>query len=194
MNRQVCIIGVMAIALAGIALGQTFDVGGQKDSQSKQSGANSQQTPNLGWGSGIEVARQVRAAQDALNQNDYNSAVSHAVQATKAAPNDSEVWFLLGYCNRLAGHYQASLDAFQHGLAHKPGAVRGMAGMAQTYVKMGRDEEARQLLLKVVAENPKDPDSLGLIGELFLDSDANRALEFLRRADGQKPSSHFELL
>ncbi|HEY6180930.1 MAG TPA: tetratricopeptide repeat protein, partial [Terriglobales bacterium] len=194
LNRQACIVGIVAIALAGTALGQTFEVGGQKDPQSKQSGSNAQQAPNLGWGSGIEVARQVRAAQDALKQNDYATALSHAEQATKVAPNDAEVWFLLGYCNRLAGHYQASLDAFQRGLTHKQGSVRGMAGMAQTYVKMGRDEEAKQILLKVVQENPKDPDSLGLIGELFLDSDANRALDFLRRADGQKPSAHFELL
>src|SRR5437667_3236562 len=69
-----------------------------------------------------------------------------------------------------------------------------MAGMAQTYVKMGRDDEAKQILLKVVQSSPKDPDSLGLVGELFLDSDANRALEFLRRADAQKSSAHFELL
>ena len=194
LNRHACIVGVMAIALAGAALGQTFEVGGQNSSQSKPSGSNAQQTPNLGWGSGIEVARQVRAAQDALKQNDYATALSHAEQATKVAPNDAEVWFLFGYCNRLAGHYQASLDAFQHGLAHQPGSLRGMAGLAQTYVKMGRDEEAKQILLKVVQQNPNDPDSVGLIGELFLDSDANRALEFLRRADAQKPSAHFELL
>ena len=66
--------------------------------------------------------------------------------------------------------------------------------MAQTYVKMGRDERSQADFLKVVQASPKDPDSLGLVGELFLDSDANRALEFLRRADGQKPSAHFELL
>lgn len=193
LNRKACIVGLLSLALAGAAFGQTFEVGGKEGAQPKQS-SNAQQTPNLGWGSGIEVARQVRAAQDALKQNDYASAVSHAEQATKVAPNDAEVWFLLGYCNRLAGHYQASLDAIQHGLAHKPDSIRGMAGMAQTYVKMGRDEEAKQILLKVVQASPKDPDSLGLVGELFLDSDANRALEFLRRADAQKPSAHFELL
>jgi hypothetical protein len=96
LNRHACIVGVMAIALAGTALGQTFEVGGQNSSQSKQSGSNAQQTPNLGWGSGIEVARQVRAAQDALKQNDYATALSHAEQATRVAPNDAEVWFLLG--------------------------------------------------------------------------------------------------
>jgi len=195
LNRHAFIVGLLSLALAGTVLGQTFEVGGDKGAKPKQQpSSNAPETPNLGWGSGIEVARQVRGAQDALKQNDYASAISHAEQATKAAPNDAEVWFLLGYCNRLADHYPASVDAFQQGLTHKPGSVRGMAGLAQTYVKMGRDNEAKQILLKVVQANPKDPDSLGLVGELFLDSDANRALEFLRRAESEKPSAHFELL
>jgi tetratricopeptide (TPR) repeat protein len=187
LEKQIWITGFLIFALAGPVHGQTFDVGGKP-----QSGQQSQ--PGLGWGSGIEVARQVRAAQDALNQNDYASAFSHAQQASQAAPQDAEIWFLLGYCARLAEHYQASVDAYQHGLQRQPKSVRGLAGLAQTYVKMGRDAEARQMLLRVVQANPQDPSSLALAGELFLDSDANRALDLLRKAEAQKPSAHVELL
>ena len=69
-----------------------------------------------------------------------------------------------------------------------------MAGLAQTYVKMGRDAEAQQLLQKVVDANPKDASSLQLAGELMLRSDPNRALDLLKRADALQPSAHNDLL
>jgi len=190
LNKQAWNIGLL-LALAVAARGQTFEVGGQNGQPSSSS---TQPTSNLGWGSGIEVARQARAAQDALKQNDYASAMSHAEQAAKAAPQDAELWFLLGYCARLAEQYPASVDAFQHGLQRQPNSARGLAGLAQTYIKMGRDAEARNLLVRVIQSNPNDPDSLGLAGELFLDSDPQRALDLLRRAEGQKPSAHLELM
>jgi tetratricopeptide (TPR) repeat protein len=193
LEKQIWTAGFLAVVLTGTVQGQTFEVGGQKTS-GRQPDSSTQTTSNLGWGSSIEVARQVRAAQDALRQSDYASAVSHAEQATKAAPQDAELWFLLGYCDRLATRYEASVEAYQHGLQRHPNSVRGLAGLAQTYAKMGRDAEARQMLVRVVQANPGDPDSLGLAGELFLDSDANRALDLLRRAEAQKPSAHTELL
>jgi len=157
-----------------VALGQTFEVGGKRIRKQQSSGT--QPASNLGWGSGIEVARQVRAAQDALNQGDYASAVSHADQAAKAAPQDAEIWFLLGYCARLAEHYQVQWTLTS--MASNATQLRARTCRAgTTYVKMGRDVEARQVLLQVVQANPKDPDSLALAGELFLDSDASRALD-----------------
>ena len=52
---------------------------------------------DLGWGSSIDVARQARAADEALKRNDYAAAVSFAERAAKSAPQDAELWFLLGY-------------------------------------------------------------------------------------------------
>ena len=46
-----------------------------------------------------------------------------------------------------------------------------MAGLAQTFAKMGRDADAEQLLQRVVDANPKDANSLQLAGELLLNSD-----------------------
>ncbi len=50
-----------------------------------------------------------------------------------------------------------------------------MAGLAQTYAKMGRDADAEQLLKRVVEANPKDANSLQLAGELLLNSDPTQA-------------------
>jgi len=54
----------------------------------------------LGLGSSIEVARESRAAQDALKRSDYAAAVSTLNGPLKRSQN-AELWFLLGYAARL---------------------------------------------------------------------------------------------
>src|SRR5215472_2129434 len=134
-----------------MAQGQTFEVnpsGNSPSTPAKQSSprtsrANPSNSQTLGWGSNIEVARQSRAAQAALNRGDYGAATAYAEQAAKSAPDDPELWFELGYAARLAGRYQQSIDAYQRGMKLRPNAIQGFSGLAQTYAKMGRDQEAR---------------------------------------------------
>jgi len=149
---------------------------------------------SLGWGSSIEVDRQARAAQDALQKGDYGNAAAFAERAVKSAPQNADLWFLLGYAERLNGRNQLSVDAYTHGLRVQPNAINGLAGLAQTYVRMGRDSEAEQLLKRVVDANPRDANSLQLAGELLLTSDTERSLALLQRADALQPSSHTDLL
>src|SRR5216684_5495171 len=181
-----------------MASAQTYDVGGQGSSspptQNAPTATSSRENPNLGWGSSLEVARESRAAQEALKRSDYAAAVSHAERAAKAAPQNAELWFLLGYAARLDGRHQVSIDAYNRGLERQPNATRGLAGLAETYAKMGRDEEALQLLRRVVAANPKDSTSLQLAGELLVNSDPKQALDLLERADTLQPSAHSDLL
>jgi len=164
--------------------GQTFNVNGSQKSAS----------PGLGWGSNIEVTREARAAQTDLAKGDYVAATSHAQQAVKLAPQNADLWFLLGYASRLAGQYSVSIDAFKRGLQLKPGSVSGLSGLAQTYAKAGRAEEARQLMMKVVAAAPKDVNALNLAGELTLNADPAKAAELLRRSEGMRPAARTELL
>lgn len=181
--------------LIGCAAGQTYDVNQNgSPSAGQNSSESSQNNQNFGWGSSIEVARQARAAQDALNRNDYAAAVSFAERAAKSAPQNAELWFLLGYAARLAERYSVSIDAYNRGLQIQPKSVRGLAGLAQTYAKMGRDAEAEQLLRRVVESNPKDANSLQLAGELILNTDPKRSLDLLQRANAIQPSAHTDLL
>jgi len=193
------------VFLVSAALAQTYDINGQgtsapnsqkpkttaPDSTQDNSGQNSS---GFGWGSGIDVARQARAADAALKRNDYAAAVSLAERAAKSAPQDAELWFLLGYAARLDGRYPVSVDAYNRGLKLKPNSVNGMAGLAQTLAKTGRNAEAEQLLKRVVEANPKDANSLQLAAELLLTSDPSQALEFLKRADTVQASAHTDLL
>src|SRR5258708_544065 len=173
------------VMMVGQCLGQTYDVGGggtppasgQQTNKKPQNEAT-QTGPDFSWGSGIDVARQARAAQDALKRNDYAAAVNYAEQAAKSAPQNVEMWFLLGYAARLADRYPLSIDSYNHGLKLQPNSVRGLAGLAQTYAKMGRDQEAEQLLKRGVEANPNDTNSLQLAGELMLSSDPKAALLF----------------
>jgi tetratricopeptide (TPR) repeat protein len=188
---------VMLLALRGRSAAQTYDLNGQGSSQkagSQKAPAAPQNGGDLSWGSSIEVARQARAAQDALQKNDYAAAVSYAQQAAKSAPQNAEMWFLLGYAARLNERYPLSVDSYNRGLQLQPNSVRGLAGLAQTYAKMGHDAEAEQLLNKVVNANPKDANSLQLAGELLLSSDPKASVDLLQRAESVQPSAHTDLL
>ena len=67
--------------------------------------------------------------------------------------------------------------------------------MAQTYIRMGKADEAKKLLLQVIAANPRRATDLAMAGELFMQSgDLPRAQNLLERAEGVQPSSHAELL
>ena len=148
-----------------------------------------------GWGGSIEAGRYARAAETALKNGNPSAAVGYAEHLTQAAPNDACNWFLLGYTARLAGKSQVSLDAYQEGLKRAPNSVEGLSGMAQTYIRMGKADEAKKLLLQVIAANPRRPVDLAMAGELFMQSgDYPRAESLLERSEGIQPSSHAELL
>ena len=194
------------VLLFSTALAQTYDINGQgssapknqksqpSSSQPAQEGSSDQSGNGFGWGSSIDVARQARAADEALKRNDYAAAVSFAERAAKSAPQDAELWFLLGYADRLGEHLQASVDAYNRGLKLKPNSTNGMAGLAQTLARMGRVADAEALLKRVTDANPKDANSLQLAGELLLNSDPTQALDFLKRADMVRASAHTDLL
>jgi tetratricopeptide (TPR) repeat protein len=152
-------------------------------------------TSGSGWGGSIEAGRYARAAETALKNGNPSAAAGYAEHLTQAAPSDACNWFLLGYTARLAGKSQVSLDAYQQGLQRAPNSVEGLSGMAQTYIRMGKADEAKKLLLQVIAANPRRATDLAMAGELFMQSgDLPRAENLLERAESVQPTSHAELL
>jgi tetratricopeptide (TPR) repeat protein len=155
---------------------------------------NQPSATGIGWGSSIEVARDARAAQQALDRGEYRAAAAFATRAAHAAPQNTGIWFLLGYASRLAGQYADSENAYKHGLQLQPNSIAGLSGLAQTYAKMGRGAEAQDILKKVLAANPRSVNDLLLAGELALTADPQKALELLKRGDALSPSARSELL
>jgi tetratricopeptide (TPR) repeat protein len=196
--RSTVLLAVITAATA--SAGQTFDVNGQSASPppSKQSKKQTAPHPNnetgMGWGSSIEVAREARAAQTALDHGDPRSAADHAQRAVNAAPQNYELWFTLAYAARLSGQYSLSVDAYRRGLALKPSSIQGLSGLAQTYARMGRSKDAEDTLKQVLAANPRSDQDLQLAGELLLPTDPREALSYLQRAEGAKSSPRTELL
>ncbi len=179
---------------------QDFEINGGKSSPQPNTAAGKKSSSpppsgGIGWGSSIEVGRLARAAQDAIAKGNYAAAADFAQRGAQAAPQDARLWFLLGYAARLSGRAQLSLEAYQHGLQLNPGSVEGLSGLAQTYMRMGRSDDAKRLLLQIINANPKRATDLMMAGELFLQSgDYGRAIPLLQRAENLQPNTHVEVL
>ncbi len=206
MKPVLLILSSLLLCSAGLDA-QTFEVNGQSQQAApaspkgkQKTASSSAQAPSstqngIGWGSSIEVGRLARAAEDSLRRGNPGAAADYAQRAVKAAPQDSKLWFLLGYTSRLAGRYQASVDAYQHGLQMTPGNADGMSGLAQTYARMGRTDEAQKLLLQVIRANPNRTNDLLIAGELYMHTgNTQEAINLLQRAESQKPEAHVELM
>lgn len=149
----------------------------------------------LGWGSNIENARLARAAELALQRGDHAMAFTYAQRAAQAAPNDPQLWFLLGYAARLDGKLGPSIDAYQHGLKLRGSSLDGMAGLAQTYAAAGRSADAERLLRQVVAAEPRRRNELAMLGDISMrEGNYTGALDWLGRAERLQPTAQTELL
>ena len=158
---------VVSIVLACASGAQTYQVGPDGSTQTPdQKQDQKKQTQSLGWGSNIQNARLARAAEQALQRGDHAMALDYAQRAARAAPNDSQLWFLLGYAARLNGKNQESIDAYNHGLQLSPNSLDGLSGLAQTYSVTGDNEQAERLLKQVLAADPRRSNEALVLGDM----------------------------
>ena len=191
----------VSVGFACAAAAQVYQVGQDDSGKSPQAksahstSAPAQENQSLGWGSNIQNARLARAAQLAIQHGDKAQAADYARRAAQSAPNDPQLWFLLGYAERLNAHYQPSLDAYNRGLRLAPGSLDGQSGVAQDLSVMGRAAEAEQLLQKIIAADPQRRNDVLLLGEIYMRSrDYSNALDLLSRAERLRPDARSELL
>ncbi|MGA9527406.1 MAG: tetratricopeptide repeat protein [Terriglobales bacterium] len=167
----------------------------QSSSEKPSEKTSEKSTNSMGWGSNIQTARLARAAESALKSGNYLEAMDYAQRATQAAPGDAQLWFLLGYTARLAGKTELSVDAFNHGLRVNPSSLEGESGLAQTYIRMGRRDEAQKILERVVAADPRRTSDLLLLGETLLQSGQyTQAISTLQSGEQRQPAARSELL
>jgi tetratricopeptide (TPR) repeat protein len=189
-------LSIALLSFVGSGISQTYQVGsGGSEKPGAQTGQKQSPDQQLGWGSSIQNARLARAAELALQHGDHALALQYAQRASKAAPNDPQLWFLVGYAARLDSKYSTSADAYEHGLRLKPTSIDGLSGLAQTYTLMGRTAEAERMLKQVVAADPSRHNDLMALGDLYVRSgDYNSAVEWLNRAEHIEPAAPSELL
>ncbi len=187
---------LIVLLCAAHIFAQTYKVGsnGETKNQSPQNQSQSA-GKQLGWGSNIENARLAGAAEAALKRGDHAQAVTYAQRAAQSAPNNAQLWFLLGYAARLDSKPGLAIDAYNHGLRLEPSSTLGLSGLAQTYAVIGRTKDAQDLLTKVLAVDPKQVDDAVLLGDLQIRSgDYQDALSTLGQAERFQPSARAELL
>lgn len=193
------------LSLSATVQAQTFEINGQSPEaptrtpnggrQKAVQEANGSSEKEIGWGSSIEVGRLARAAEDALRHGNPGLAADYAQRAVKAAPQDNKLWFLLGYTSRQAGRYEASVEAYQHGLQAAPGNPDGLSGLAQTYIRMGRTDDAKRLLAQVLRAHPGRTNDVLIAGELYMRTgDTQAGINLLQRAEAQQSNAHAELM
>ena len=203
---------ILLFAFAVSMSAQTWEVGGQQTQPQQQQAqaprkkagkgasvpmqSTQQQESGIGtFGESISVQREQRAADEALRHNNAAVAYAHAKRAIEMAPGDPGRWFTLGYAARLSGHLSDSENAYKRGLQISPNAAEGLSGLAQTYFRQGRVNDAKRMLLDVIAKYPNRVDDQMMAGELFMQSgDIRQALQILQHAEQIKPSAHSELL
>jgi tetratricopeptide (TPR) repeat protein len=190
---------VFVATLTWGANAQIYQVGGGAASPQKQTNPSqpAAQSPDssLGWGSNIQNARLAGAAEQALARGNPVLAYDYAQKAVNAAPNDPQLWFLLGYAARLDGKYQESIDAYSHGLRLRPSSLDGLSGLAQVDILIGKSQDAERLLRQVVASDPKRNNELVMLGEISMRSkDYRAAIDWLERAEQIHPEARSELL
>ena len=175
---------------------QTYKVGSDATAKPEtQSGQTQGAGQQLGWGSNIQNARLARAAELALQRGDHVLALEYAQRAAQSAPNDAQLWFLLGYAARLDGKYGQSAEAYRRGLQLQPSSLNGVSGLAQTYSMTGQTNEAERLLKQVLASDPNQTDDLLLLGNLQMKTgDYTDALDSLGKAEHAAPGARPELL
>ena len=172
---------------------QTYQIGPDTSKPSEHQQKNAQ--PDLGWGSSIENARLARSAQQAIERGDRVQALEYAQRAAQEAPNDPQLWFLLGYAARLNARYQQSVDAYSHGLKLSPSSLEGISGLAQSYSAMGKNDDAVRLLKQVLAADPRRGNDALVLGDLYMRSgNYDSALDALGHAERYHPDARSELL
>ncbi len=196
---KICCVCLLVIGLVGSLRGQTYSVGSPATPPAAPAKGKAAPAPSagqsLGFGSNIENARLARAAELALKQHEYVQALDFAQRAARAAPNDPNLWFLLGYASRLNGKGQQSVDAYSHGLKLNPASLDGLSGLAQSHRMMGNNDEAIALLKKVVAADSRRFEDEISLGELYIKSgQVESAVPWLRRAEQTQVGVRSELL
>ena len=205
--RFLWVAGLFALA-AGSALSaqdtQTYQINPDtskspkaqtQQKQAQKQTSNQPQSQDLGWGTNIQNARLGRAAENALKKGDRVHALEFARRASKASPDDAQIWFLLGYAARLNGQMGESIEAYNRGLRLNPSSLDGTSGLAQDLSAMGRSQDAQALLKQVVAADPSRRNDVLLLGESYMHAkDYQGAVDWLARAEHLKPEARSEVL
>lgn len=103
-----------------------------------------------------------------VRSNEWRRAMTHLTKVIELGGNDPIVYGLLGYAYTESGNHVAAESAFRLANLLEPGRADWVFGMAQSFAKQGRFNEAVALAEQMVAEDSGKPDRWLLLGNALL--------------------------
>ncbi|MEW5747283.1 MAG: tetratricopeptide repeat protein [Candidatus Thermoplasmatota archaeon] len=115
-----------------------------------------------------EVAHNNRAAAlDALGQ--CGRAAEGYMAAVKRSPGYELAWHNLGNCLLAQGLFEGAADAYKRASSLNPSRVQNLAGLANSYSKLGRVRRAKAVVDRMLSSGSRDPALHLMAAEILLD-------------------------
>ncbi|HEV2462762.1 MAG TPA: tetratricopeptide repeat protein [Acidobacteriaceae bacterium] len=128
-------------------------------------------------------------------QGKQKEALSAFERCLARDPENSDSIFFLAHALELSGQTDRAAELYQRGINISPGYDDLQLGLARIYLRRGKDIEARQIAMKVLAKSPRNSDALLVAGLSYArESDPAKAMQYLQ--EGEKLTdgeSDFEL-
>lgn len=102
-----------------------------------------------------------------LANREYDGAERLLRRAVSLAPRNAGVWSNLGTVLRERGQSADAIAAFQHALSIDPSHQASRIALAQQFLAIGSLPQAREILDRVVAENPAIPEAQYALGQVL---------------------------
>ena len=117
-----------------------------------------------------------------------NEAIAPSSRAAELDPNNAIPWNLLGQIRERNEEWSAAASAYQQAVSLEPGLAGAWAGLGRTHQALGDRAQAEQAFLRALQCNPRDPDTLLMIGSLYDEQDPPAAETHYRRALELRPN------
>jgi Flp pilus assembly protein TadD len=114
-----------------------------------------------------DVPRLEREAREAVEAGRIDDALGALRRAAEVAPEDAEVFFMLGVVALRAGRLDEAETALARAVALAPHDPRPLAAHGLALRGLGRYEEAESALLRSLNLRPADPSTLAALGEVY---------------------------
>ncbi|MEW6368834.1 MAG: GWxTD domain-containing protein [Acidobacteriota bacterium] len=130
-----------------------------------------------------ESQRHLVLGTEYLNAGAAAEAATHFQLATDFSPGLVEARIDLGRARLMEGQYEQSLKLFEEVLAEDSQNVDALMGRVQTLVKLGRVEDARQGLERLLKAAPNTTSVLNFCAEVLIaNGDKARGIELFRKS------------
>ena len=131
----------------------------------------------------------MHAAEAYLASGDPDQALAHLARAEQLSVDEATLELLRGEALRAQGDMQAAMLAWEQSHQNRPLPAENLRNLANAYMHMGMEDEARSAFQELVTLVPNDHDAVIHLTLLTARNAPSDALEHLRTAEQLAPGS-----